>query len=167
MKTRLFSIITILVLVCHVFIANSATAGEYCAGCDAAGDAQKRGVVGRGSPDDTAVCFYALMTDRSDSISVTITYKGSRGEGKPITFPKGAAQAMSGDKKHPMVCIPREKLAGAIKLVAIPGSKEGCAILDEAQIAWLLREKQIPLDKPACLLKAPALCDALKRQKGW
>jgi len=147
--------------------SSAAIAGEYCAGCNAAGEAQKRGVVSRGSPDDTAVCFYALMTDRSDSIAVTITYEGSRGEGKPITFPKGAAQAMSGDKQHPMICIPRKKLAGATKLVAIPGSKEGCAILNVAQIAQLLREKQIPLSTPACLLKEPSLCDRLKRQGGW
>lgn len=166
MKTRLFSIITILGLFC-LLVVNNATAGEYCAGCDAAGDAQKRGVVGRGSPDDTAVCFYALMTDRADSVSVTITYGDSRGEGKPITFPRGASQAMSGDPKHPMVCVPRHKLRGATRVVVIPGSKEGCAILDEAQIAALLRQKQIPLDKPACLLKTHAACVALKRRDGW
>lgn len=94
MKRTVLSIIALLALYASPTFAE----GGACAGCEAAGKAQERTVKGKGKPDPSAVCFYVLMNDPADSVAVTITYGQGSGEGKPITFPRGAAQAMSGDK---------------------------------------------------------------------
>jgi len=156
------------VLCLFLVFALVAPAAAECPGCKAAAEARERTVTGYGSPEADAVCFRVLMTDLNDSVAVTISYGDNRKS--IITFPKGAAVRMAGEEavrrgELPMVCIPAPELKGATKVVAIPGSKEGCAILHEQHIAQLLKERDIPNKQPACLLKSHADCDKI-RPKG-
>jgi hypothetical protein len=149
MKRAVLSAI-LLALAC----VSPAIAGDAsCSGCEAAEKAQKRTVKGKGQPDPQAVCFYASMSDPTDSISVTISYgKPGKGAGDAIiTFPRKAAQAMSGNPNRPMVCVPRQKLSGATQVLIVPGSGEGCTTLTEQDIRTVLHEKSIGMAHPVCL----------------
>lgn len=134
-----------------------AEGSSHCNGCDAAASAQKRSVLKTGRPSKTNVCFHVLVADTGDSASATISF--SNGRKRIITFPKGALERFAGVHRVaqgtlPALCLPQSDLMNAAKVVVIPGSKEGCAILSKKDISRLLRERHIPENDPACLLKS-------------
>lgn len=122
---------------------------ELCVGCDAAKVARGRTVVGSGPPDPGLVCVDVAMSDNSDSVSVTISYPG-KGD-KIVTFPKGAAQRMSGDDAKLMICVQRSQLRGANLVRVVPGSGETCAVFRPVHVQLLLTRGKP--SNPACLRK--------------
>lgn len=144
-----------------VLLFSPAHAQKACDGCTAAKEAQKRSVIGKGKPDPKSVCFYVLSPEPSQAIAVDIFH----GESKSgtVTFPEGAAQEMSGDADHPMICIRANLLAGATEAKVIPGRTRFCGSLKEGHIEQILKVRSVPMHMPVCLAETHEQCMTLKR----